>query len=380
MTTTKTLSRAARSGAWSLLSLACLLVFLLGSASVARAEMSAYPVHGSFTEDGRFTVRNLDLNNQGNRLVLAAGGTVHAELDVYHHCQGCGGAINQVIVGFGGATDAQACVWQGGRASNGWQRVSFTLQVPRQAGTYQVRARYAQAYTCGDALGWWRVDRPDGPDLSSNIGLITVVPAHTGPPALPPGSARSVAEIMADIDARVGRMEKMSANIEQLSQGRLDRRTLARLRKLSRKMSAYATEARQLQGELAQALARDRRDWDAPIQLDPPVSILPIPHGPTALPRHELDALVQRLRAEGFESSRMNLLRDAIRARAHFDAAQALLVMEQFGFGSSKVEAGTLLCQVMVEPGALPRMTAALTYESDRRQLRRRTGGHCGPQ
>lgn len=370
------LSRAARIGASSLLLLAC----LLGAASVAHAQMSAYPVHGSFNEGGRFTVRNLSLNGQGNRLVLAAGGTVHAELDVRHHCPGCGGAINQVIVGFGGATEAQACVWQGGQSSNGWQRVQFSLQVPNQAGTYQVRVRYAQANNCGDALGWWRVDRPDGPDLSSNIGLVTVTPTHSRPPTLPPGSARSVAEIMADIDARLGRMEKMSANLEQLSLGRPDRRTLARLGKLSRRMGAYATELRQLQGELSQSLAYGRGDWDAPVRLEPPVSILPMPQGPAALPRHELDALVQRLRAERFESSRMSLLRDAIRANAHFDAAQALLVMELFDFGSSKVEAATLLCQVMVEPGALPRMTAALGYDSDRRTLRQRTGGHCGPQ
>lgn len=362
---------AARSGAPCLVLLACLLV----SASVARAQMSAYPVHDPFTEGNRFTVRNLSLNGQGNRIVVPAGGVVQAEMDIRHHCRSCGGAINQIIVGLGGDAAAQACVWSGGQSSRGWRRVQFSLHVPDEPGTYQVRVRYAQAYTCQDALGWWRVDCPDGPTLASNIGLVTVAP----PPASLPGTGDRVTAILAKLDRRLARVEQLGARLESLSRARPNRRTLARIRKLSRKMSAHTRRLRRLQSELAGALAHQPRMPEIPVIIDPPVSTLPVPRDFLAMPRHEFDALVQRLRAESFESSRMNLLRDALQANARFDISQALRIMALFGFGRSQVEAATLLCEGMVEQGALPRMIAALSFESARDDLRKRTGGRCGP-
>ena len=124
----------------------------------------------------RFKVRNLNLDNQGNALFVRQGGRIKATMEILHDCHECGTAINQIIVGIGDEQEAQACVWNGLQSSNGWKTVAFTLRVPEAVGVYYVRTRYAQAYRCGEALGWWRIDRPNGPTAKSNIGVIAVSP------------------------------------------------------------------------------------------------------------------------------------------------------------------------------------------------------------
>jgi len=132
------------------------------------------PLQNPFVESDRFTVRNLALNGQGNVLTLNGGGTIRATLEVNHNCPGCGGAINQIIVGLGDENGAQACVWNGGSSSSGWQTTQFDLTVPTKPGVYYVRTRYAQAFGCSTSLGWWKVDRPAGPTQASNIGAVIV--------------------------------------------------------------------------------------------------------------------------------------------------------------------------------------------------------------
>jgi uncharacterized protein YjbI with pentapeptide repeats len=123
----------------------------------------------------RFQTRNLNLEQQGNRVAKRAGGQFQVTLEVLHDCPECGGAINQIIVGLGGEEKAQTCVWIGGQSSGGWQSVSFTLTVPNTPGIYYVRTRYAQAYTEFDALSWWKVDRPNGPSSGANLGYVRVL-------------------------------------------------------------------------------------------------------------------------------------------------------------------------------------------------------------
>ena len=91
-----------------------------------------------------------------------------------HDCPEYGGAINQILEEIGGEPEAQSCVWNGGQSSNGWQTVEFELEVPNEPGIYYVRTRYAQAYDCSTALGWWLIDRPNGPTSEANIGYIQV--------------------------------------------------------------------------------------------------------------------------------------------------------------------------------------------------------------
>jgi len=134
-----------------------------------------------FTEKGRFSVRKLNLNKNGRYLEMQKGGQINATLQINHDCPDCGGAINQIIVGLAGEERAQACIWNGGRTSRGWQTVKFKLNIPNTPGKYEIRTRYAQAYNCKDALGWWKVDRPTGPGVKSTIGYVSVKQGEAKP-------------------------------------------------------------------------------------------------------------------------------------------------------------------------------------------------------
>jgi len=163
-------------------------------------------------EPSRFKIRNVKIEDQGDVVKVRGGGSHRLSFDLLHDCSMCGNAINQVIVGLAGQDRAQASVWNGKKRSGGglkvvnagtdvealaednggpaeWVNVSCDLVVPDEPGVYSVRARYAQAYQgrlmtaegraipqpeYEDVLGWWKVDRPEGPGPESTIGTIVV--------------------------------------------------------------------------------------------------------------------------------------------------------------------------------------------------------------
>lgn len=244
---------------------------------------------------------------------------------------------------------------------------------------------------------------PHGHDRSGRDGF-AVTPQHApGHPGL-----RGSAQILFDMDTDLAQIEQMSFALDNLSRGRLTRGERARMRRLSRRMRALSTNLQELRRELDDALARERRARrprrpghphhphpghpghphhphpGQPPVIDPPVSI---PAPPVGIPEHsgpypmspaDFGALTQRLHAQGMESQRLGMLRDAVQAGAHFDTGQAVQIMGMFGFDRNKVDAGVLLCPVITERGPLPRMSAVLRFESSRKALRARTGGRCG--
>ncbi|PWI42386.1 hypothetical protein [Streptomyces sp. ICBB 8177] len=163
-------------------------------------------------EPSRFTIRNVRIGGHGNVLKVRQGGSYQLSFDLLHDCSECGDAVNQVIVGLAGQERAQTSVWNGKQRSGGglrvvnastpvealaednpgpaeWVNVSCDLVVPDEPGVYSVRARYAQAYQgrlmtdegrsvpqpeYQDVLGWWKVDRPQGPGPESAIGTVIV--------------------------------------------------------------------------------------------------------------------------------------------------------------------------------------------------------------
>ncbi|WP_328495377.1 hypothetical protein OHS59_23510 [Streptomyces sp. NBC_00414] len=174
---------------------------------------TAAPAHGTeMVEPSRFRIRDVRIDGRGDGVRVPRGGSYRIAFDVLHDCSMCGNAINQVIVGLAGEDRAQASVWNGKRRSGGgvkvvnagssvealaednpgpaeWVNVSCDLVVPDEPGVHSVRARYAQAYQgrlmtaegraipqpeYEDVLGWWKVDRPDGPGPESTIGTIIV--------------------------------------------------------------------------------------------------------------------------------------------------------------------------------------------------------------
>ncbi|MCR9143330.1 MAG: hypothetical protein NXI24_13845 [bacterium] len=171
-------------------------------------------VFGGSPGEIRYRVRNVRLNGGGRVARVTDNPKIQVSMDILHDCRQCGNAINQVIVGLAGEERAQLSVWNGKQRSGGelrtvnpgsrvaclaednrgpaeWVTVRFTIRVPKRAGVYYLRTRYAQDYRGNlyteaarasgieqpiyqDVLGWWKVDRPQGPDSTANIGAIIV--------------------------------------------------------------------------------------------------------------------------------------------------------------------------------------------------------------
>lgn len=163
-------------------------------------------------EPSRFRIRNVRIDGRGAEVRVPCGGAYQVTFELLHDCRLCGNAVNQVIVGLAGEERAQASVWNGKQRSGGallsvnagtpvaalaednpgpaeWVTVSCDIVVPDGPGVHSVRARYAQAYQgrlmtpqgrsvpqpeYQEVLGWWKVDRPEGPGPESTIGTIVV--------------------------------------------------------------------------------------------------------------------------------------------------------------------------------------------------------------
>ena len=171
----------------------------LGAITPAQAE-NQNRGNSSFTEKfgsgqhNRFQVRNLKLWITGDNYFTYerarnyidhpySSEPLQAELEYKHDCPECGGAINQIVVGLvatteGEYSDAHACIYSGGKSSDGWQKATFELKTPDRPldAIFDIRVRYAQAYDCKGALKWWKVDRPDGPTKDSTIGFLDTGP------------------------------------------------------------------------------------------------------------------------------------------------------------------------------------------------------------
>lgn len=360
---------------------------VLAGPALAGPGQPSLTLHDPFTEKGRFTVRNLTLEGESNVLSLERGGRVRAQLDLVQHCPGCGGSINQIIIGLAGEPRAQACVYNGGGVSAGWQRAEFTLDIPDQPGIYEIRARYAQADGCGGAMNWWRVDRPQGPSGDATIGLVFVAGAEP---------ERSLQDVQRDIDATLTRLRENTDRLVRITRKRMSPPKQIEAAQLSGEASELVRSLEALQAE-ALAFGQPGHDHERPhhpkrprpafvikadplpqhivvVQAPPPVAepvIEPMRDG-------EYQKLVKTLKKQGFESTQLDYLRDVLRTEPWFTTQQAVGLMKVFSFSSGQVETAALVCKRIVEPGAFPSLVSVLTWDSDRDTLRQRTGGVCG--
>lgn len=374
-----------RGSVHSLLLAAALVAPRLAAAQVGVAPPpppppSSLPMAGpmTFAEPGRFQIRNVRIGGQPvgptAAVSLPSGGRVSVAVDLNHACPSCGASVNQIIVGLAGEARAQACLYSGPSSTYGWRTATFELNIPSQPGRYDVRARYAQAWNCGAALDWWRVDRPQGPEPAATIAVILVGPPPAQPPPPPPSGARAPREIRAEIEGRLAWIDEVGA---QLAQAR-GPGALAALRpeELGLQLRAQVEVLRQLQRELQAAhRSRDDRDegWGGG-RMPPP----PPPPRLVGMEAGAYQALIGRLQAESFERYRIDRLRDTLGAGARLTITQALGVLEEFDFANYKTQAAVMVCPVIDEAGALAPIAAALPYEPNRRELRSRTAGRCG--
>lgn len=121
---------------------------------------------------GAVTIKNFIMRSlaEEGKVIYVAPGMVVTGFAQYEIDRGTDSTINQIIVGFdkGGA---QTAIYNGGSLSKG--TAHFSLTAPQEPGVYEVRFRYAQAYTAVDAVKyWWNVD--GAPSEQSTIGLVIV--------------------------------------------------------------------------------------------------------------------------------------------------------------------------------------------------------------
>lgn len=120
---------------------------------------------------GQVALLGFNLNNSGNKITVRPGEIIPATAMYLYYCPVCQiGSINQIIVGIAGE-GAQACLYNGSIEAQG--AANFTLKAPQKPGMYQVRFRYAQAYSCQEAIKyWWNVDH--APTAQATVAIITV--------------------------------------------------------------------------------------------------------------------------------------------------------------------------------------------------------------
>jgi hypothetical protein len=367
---------------------AFLCALALAGPALADPSPPSVTLHDPFSEKGRFTVRGLALQGEGNVLNLERGGRISAEIDLVHHCPSCGGAINQIIVGLAGEPRAQACVYNGAGVSGGWQRANFTIDIPDTPGLYEIRARYAQAMHCGAAMDWWRVDRPQGPGGNATIGLVFV--------AGPAPAERTREDVRNDIDGTLARLDQVTDTLVKITRKKMPPARQIQAAQLSGEARDLTRTLIGLQAELRDfgkgGNGPPNRTHVRPrphivVQSDPmPQHIIvvqapPPPLAPVieAMSDAEFDSLVKTVRKQAFEETQLSYLRDVLRTNPWFTTGQAVALMKIFAFSSGQVETGVMVCKRIIEPNAFLRMVEMLTWDSDRDALRTRTGGVCGP-
>jgi hypothetical protein len=129
------------------------------------------PVQASIVSNEHVTLTNLNMNNQGNQIIIKPGKTVEASIHYSYHCPNCYQSLNnQIIIGLANRS-AQACIYDGGREGKG--SAAFTLKVPAKPGQYDVRFRALQAPDCSSALkAGWNAD--NSPAKDTTLGTIRV--------------------------------------------------------------------------------------------------------------------------------------------------------------------------------------------------------------
>ncbi|MEH6347100.1 MAG: hypothetical protein V7785_18535 [Bermanella sp.] len=98
------------------------------------------------------------------------------EFEYRFHCRHCKRSLNQLLIGLDFQHSAQICLHNASALSK-WKKASVELSIPDLDGNYYIRARHSDAFNCKDALDWWRLDLPMGPNSRANIGMVQVIKA-----------------------------------------------------------------------------------------------------------------------------------------------------------------------------------------------------------
>jgi len=107
-------------------------------------------------------------------------------------------------------------------------------------------------------------------------------------------------------------------------------------------------------------------------RLDRTVDQLQAPPAPRVVSSSELARIESSIARESFSDDKLSVLRSAASGR-RFTSAQVRSVMGQFSFSDDKVAAATMLFPHVVDQNNWYTVYGALTFSSDKADLRRRT-------
>ncbi|MFZ4579485.1 MAG: DUF4476 domain-containing protein [Myxococcota bacterium] len=217
--------------------------------------------------------------------------------------------------------------------------------------------------------------------MSVSIGFAgTALAQHHGPP--PPQRARPSAQVRQEVAQQLAWIEDHATRLDEAALAPCSPQTRGRIGQLVAEIRRASAALRGLQVELVASIEAEFRPIAAPHHPpvgEPPPAPMP-PSTPEAMAPDAFRTFLQTLNEEGIESNRMGLLRDSLASGIRLNVEQAVTVMKAFTFGSNQVDAAALMCPALTEPGALVRFTSTLTFESDRKALRKKLSGGCGPK
>lgn len=121
-----------------------------------------------------FTLKGVRIEGQRNQISVQHGTQVKMEFKYRFHCKHCKRPYNQLLIGLNFQHSAQICLYNG-KGSSSWKKATVSINIPDLEGNYYIRARHSDAFNCKDALDWWRLDLPLGPNERANIGMVQVI-------------------------------------------------------------------------------------------------------------------------------------------------------------------------------------------------------------
>ena len=170
------------------------------------------------------------------------------------------------------------------------------------------------------------------------------------------------------IDALVEKMSEVASRRSVRNHRRVQKRLIAKIKKHTRAIVS-------LEKDLAAAIRRAERR----ARLEARKNKLParFRHGYGNVSRKEMASLLHMLRTAFFDNERLDLVKDMVTSGHRLSAKQAASVLKAFDFDRNRVEAAQMLCNAVNEP-ALHVLVTEIDFKSNRRTLRKRTGGQCG--
>ncbi len=186
---------------------------------------------------------------------------------------------------------------------------------------------------------------------------------------------KKVRAIRAEIQEHFDRIDALVERMTEVASRRHFRHRRGVVKRLSRKITEHTRAIASLEQDLVVAVRRaERRALLKARRNAPPARSR---QGYDSVSPKEMAGLLHMLRTSFFDNERLELVKDIVTSGHRLSARQAAAVLKAFDFDNNRVKAAEMLCRAVNEP-ALHVLASEMDFRSNRRTLRKRTGGQCG--